>query len=188
MRPDIYEYPNRTFYGGKLVSVPNHTNRIEPELKPYVLFNLMATESHDNSVYKNSDEAQFIYNILHTLQANVHVNIEDNVDNEGYRRFRQNVSVTVNTIDGFQGMENDITIISCVRYNSNNFLQNEQRLNVALTRARQALYIIGNYTLFKDCIPLYDIREDAKKRKLCFDIKERPRHITNLYKYLVNSH
>lgn len=64
-------------------------------------------------------------------------------------RFDEGVYVSVNTVDSFQGMENDIIIISCVRFQPNCFLQNEQRLNVALTRAKQALYIIGNYTLFK---------------------------------------
>lgn len=64
-------------------------------------------------------------------------------------RFKPQVLISVNTVDSFQGMENDIIIISCVRYNPNNFLQSEQRLNVALTRAKQALYIVGNYTLFK---------------------------------------
>lgn len=64
-------------------------------------------------------------------------------------RFNENVTVTVNTVDSFQGMENDVIIVSCVRYAPNYFLQNEQRLNVALTRARQALYVFGNYSLFK---------------------------------------
>lgn len=57
--------------------------------------------------------------------------------------------VTINTVDSFQGSEKDIIIISCVRDSSNSFLQNPNRLNVALTRAKQALYIIGNYSLFK---------------------------------------
>lgn len=61
----------------------------------------------------------------------------------------EHFKVTVNTVDSFQGSENDVIIISCVRDSSNSFLQNRNRLNVALTRAKQALYIIGNYTLFK---------------------------------------
>lgn len=61
----------------------------------------------------------------------------------------EHFKVAVNTVDSFQGSENDIVIISCVRDSSNSFLQNRNRLNVALTRAKQALYIIGNYTLFK---------------------------------------
>ena len=46
--------------------------------------------------------------------------------------------VAVNTVDGFQGGERDIIVISCVRASTTNigFLQEKERLNVALTRAR----------------------------------------------------
>ena len=46
--------------------------------------------------------------------------------------------VVVNTVDGFQGGERDIIVISCVRAGTTNigFLQEKERLNVALTRAR----------------------------------------------------
>ena len=46
--------------------------------------------------------------------------------------------VAVNTVDGFQGGERDIIVISCVRASTTGigFLQEKERLNVALTRAR----------------------------------------------------
>ena len=46
--------------------------------------------------------------------------------------------VAVNTVDGFQGGERDIIVISCVRAGTTGigFLQEKERLNVALTRAR----------------------------------------------------
>lgn len=50
-----------------------------------------------------------------------------------------NFSVSVRSIDGFQGGEEDVIIISTVRCNGNGsvgFLSNRQRANVALTRAR----------------------------------------------------
>ena len=72
MRPEICEYPNKTFYGGKLRSLPIHTNRIIPELKPYLLFNLINTECKDNSDYKNSEEVELIHNLLHTLSKYIH--------------------------------------------------------------------------------------------------------------------
>ncbi|MCL7044876.1 hypothetical protein MKW94_000406, partial [Papaver nudicaule] len=56
-------------------------------------------------------------------------------------------AVRVKTVDGFQGGEEDIIIISTVRSNSEGsigFLSNLQRTNVALTRARRCLWILGD--------------------------------------------
>ncbi len=61
------------------------------------------------------------------------------------RPFRN--SITVNTVDGFQGQERDIIIISLVRANEDGsigFLSDIRRMNVAITRARMKLFILGN--------------------------------------------
>jgi superfamily I DNA and/or RNA helicase len=57
----------------------------------------------------------------------------------------------VNTVDAFQGREKDIIMINCVRSNSSaslkgslGFLVDERRMNVAITRAKHFLFIIGN--------------------------------------------
>ncbi len=55
--------------------------------------------------------------------------------------------ITVNTVDGFQGQERDIILISMVRSNENGqigFLHDLRRMNVAITRARMKLILIGN--------------------------------------------
>ena len=59
-----------------------------------------------------------------------------------YRKF-----ITVNTVDGFQGQERDVVIISLVRSNNEGqigFLRDLRRMNVAITRARMKLIIIGD--------------------------------------------
>ena len=55
--------------------------------------------------------------------------------------------ISVNTVDGFQGQERDIIIISLVRANEEGqigFLRDLRRMNVAITRARMKLIILGD--------------------------------------------
>lgn len=54
--------------------------------------------------------------------------------------------IEVNTVDGFQGREKDIIIMSCVRSSKNGigFLDDDRRMNVAITRARRCLIIVAN--------------------------------------------
>lgn len=55
--------------------------------------------------------------------------------------------ISVNTVDGFQGQERDVILISLVRANDNGeigFLRDLRRMNVAITRARMKLIILGD--------------------------------------------
>ena len=55
--------------------------------------------------------------------------------------------ITVNTVDGFQGQERDVVLISLVRANDTGqigFLRDLRRMNVAITRARMKLFILGD--------------------------------------------
>ena len=64
---------------------------------------------------------------------------------EFFKPFRRYISV--NTVDGFQGQERDIILISMVRANENGdigFLRDLRRMNVAITRARMKLIILGD--------------------------------------------
>ena len=64
---------------------------------------------------------------------------------EFFRPYRR--AIRVNTVDGFQGQERDIIIISLVRNNDGGeigFLRDLRRMNVAMTRARMKLIILGS--------------------------------------------
>jgi superfamily I DNA and/or RNA helicase len=64
---------------------------------------------------------------------------------EFFKPFRRQISV--NTVDGFQGQERDIIVISMVRSNDEGqigFLRDLRRMNVAITRARMKLIILGD--------------------------------------------
>ncbi|XP_074760014.1 5'-3' DNA helicase ZGRF1 [Athene noctua] len=53
-------------------------------------------------------------------------------------------AVQVSTVDAFQGAEKEIIVLSCVRTRQIGFIDSEKRMNVALTRAKRHLLIVGN--------------------------------------------
>jgi superfamily I DNA and/or RNA helicase len=60
-------------------------------------------------------------------------------------------SIAIKTIDGFQGQERDVIYISLVRSNDAleiGFLSDTRRMNVALTRAKKKLVVIGDSATF----------------------------------------
>lgn len=77
-----------------------------------------------------------------------------------YSRTKLNIPVRLNTVDKFQGMERNIIIVSTVRSNKKiengqvrknydiGFAKSPQRLNVALSRAKRLLIIVGNKNFF----------------------------------------
>ena len=55
--------------------------------------------------------------------------------------------VMINTVDSFQGQEKDIIIVSTVRANRRKdigFMKDERRINVALTRSRHLMIVVGH--------------------------------------------
>jgi superfamily I DNA and/or RNA helicase len=60
------------------------------------------------------------------------------------------VDVTIDTVERFQGGERDIMILSLVRAQSSDFVFDERRLNVAITRARRQLVFVAHPELFSN--------------------------------------
>ena len=77
--------------------------------------------------------------------------------------------VHITVVDNFQGEESDIILLSLVRNNSNSnigFLKIENRVCVALSRARKGMYIMGNMDNLTHSSPLWEkIRETLKYQK-----------------------
>jgi len=84
-------------------------------------------------------------------------------------RIKGKTNIVVNTVDGFQGQEKDIIIVSCVRQNVNKnigFMQTTQRLNVALTRARECLYVCGHLNTLRFADAWKALIQDAVARQV----------------------
>ena len=83
--------------------------------------------------------------IISPYRAQVQLLRRLNMKKEFFKPYRRQISV--NTVDGFQGQERDVIVISLVRSNDEGqigFLRDLRRMNVAMTRARMKLIIIGN--------------------------------------------
>ena len=68
--------------------------------------------------------------------------------------------VQVVNVDNFQGEENDIIILSLVRNNKMNsvgFLKEENRVCVALSRARMGFYCFGNFDMLREVVPIWEL-------------------------------
>lgn len=83
--------------------------------------------------------------------------------------------VKVNTVDAFQGQEEDIIIVSCVRASKNSnkklgFVTIPQRLNVALTRAKESLFVCGHFDTLRTDETWRDMIEDATARSLTHNV------------------
>lgn len=152
----IMQFSNQKFYGGKLISSENVKDRkLEEDLfSPFEFIDTAGCsfeESSDESggIF-NADEADILLKRLAQFDAGKH----DIGVISPYRKqasfLREQIhipSVTVQTIDSFQGQERDIILISLVRSNENQqigFLSDYRRMNVAMTRAKCKLVIVGD--------------------------------------------
>ncbi|OMJ25790.1 Intron-binding protein aquarius [Smittium culicis] len=78
----------------------------------------------------------------------------------------------ISTVDQFQGMQSDYIILSLVRTKHIGHIRDFRRLIVAMSRARLGLYVLCNYSLFKDCPEISKTFEILGKRPLSLRITE----------------
>ncbi|XP_009948782.1 PREDICTED: protein ZGRF1 [Leptosomus discolor] len=159
--PAISAIANELFYEGNLIDGVSKKDRSPlldwlPTLCFYSVNGVEQTE-RDNSFY-NMAEAHFAVKLIQSLLASgiegsaVGVitlyksqmckiqNLLRGVHSEAF----EVKAVQVSTVDAFQGAEKEIIVLSCVRTRQIGFIDSEKRMNVALTRAKRHLLIVGN--------------------------------------------
>ncbi|XP_010526369.1 PREDICTED: uncharacterized ATP-dependent helicase C29A10.10c-like isoform X2 [Tarenaya hassleriana] len=203
MHPQIRDFPSRYFYQGRLMdseSVSNAPDEIyykDPILRPYLFFDIShGRESHrGGSVsYENVDEARFCIGLYMHLQktlksmgaGKVSVGIitpyklqlkclrQEFGNALGQEEMKE---LYINTVDAFQGQERDVIIMSCVRASSHGvgFVADIRRMNVALTRARRALWIMGNAAALVKSEDWGALINDARSRSCFMEMDSLPK-------------
>ncbi|MBQ2901691.1 MAG: protein kinase [Agathobacter sp.] len=173
MNPVIGDLISKLFYESKLVSKTSREEKTIPlkmfESKPLVWLSTASRsdrkEERISDSFRNSCEAKIIFEQLLEIDEELG---ELKLKKEtaiiaGYRGQRDrltrlyessykgrfhNMTVEINTVDAFQGRETDIVFYSVVRSNDDGklgFLKDVRRLNVAFSRARELLVVVGDH-------------------------------------------
>ncbi|CAG2220680.1 Protein ZGRF1 [Mytilus edulis] len=159
--PYISQVSNSLFYNNVLrngISVEDRDPVMDelPALCFYDVCDGLEINDRDGSFY-NDKEAQFIMFLIEVLVDRdvdpVRIGVISLYKSQMYKitnllgsnkNCKELKGVMVSTVDAFQGGERDVIILSCVRTRNVGFIDNEKRTNVALTRAKHHLLIVGN--------------------------------------------
>lgn len=172
MHPEIRSFPARYFYENRLRDAAEGLSSLgSPEWyrAPYLLFHLSdSIETQSGTSVYNDAEARLAALMSEGVPGTVSILTPYRAQVDRVRALVNNIETA--TIDGFQGRETDVVIISCVRSSRKEgcvgFLSDRRRLNVALTRARKALWVIGNVDTLRTQPDWAELVADAAERRL----------------------
>jgi predicted DNA helicase len=169
MNEEIAEFPNREFYDGKLKAdeqvkrrtlrdiLPESVDEDREDVKPFLFIDtcdeLEERVRKGSTSRENPGEAQLVKDIAERL-LNRGIRPEDIAVISPYddqvaqiKRMLHVEGLEIKTVDGFQGREKEVVIVSFVRSNKSGtigFLKDLRRLNVSITRAKRKLVLIGD--------------------------------------------
>ncbi len=188
MREKILSFPNKKWYGGKIKSAKKvlRYKNILKKTSPFGQSEIIGIDTaglfkenltKEDHSWKNVKEAKYIKEITDHLELKKtkpsSIGIISPYKAQTKEIKKRIKEIEVHTVDGFQGREKDLIIISLVRSNKNKnigFLSDEKRLNVSLTRAKKHLIIIGdreNFSKNKIFNELWSfIKEEGRYLKL----------------------
>ncbi|XP_057535816.1 uncharacterized protein LOC130813918 isoform X2 [Amaranthus tricolor] len=209
MHPEICHFPSLHFYDGKLLNGVPTSSKTAPfhktsGLGPYVFYDVRdgqecyGKNSGSSSLY-NEGEADAAIELVKNLQKRYPSEFVGErigiitpyksqlslLRSRFSNAFGSSVSseIEFNTVDGFQGREVDILILSTVRSSNSypitpkmnsssiGFVADIRRMNVALTRARLSLWILGNARTLEKNSDWAALLEDARERNLIISVK-----------------
>ena len=194
MHPYLALFPSKAFYEGRVSSGVSIAQREDSNVmkkfifkkgnthnkEPTLFIHVKGTENYGGSgtSFYNEQEAEIIYKAVTKLKQ---CNVKDEdigiitpyVEQKNYllEKFEDESYIEISSVDGFQGQEKEYIFISCVRSNNENqigFVKDERRLNVAITRARKGLIIVGNAECLRANSAIWDklITEYAQRNIL----------------------
>ncbi|RLN09633.1 hypothetical protein C2845_PM11G17480 [Panicum miliaceum] len=195
MHPSISIFPNTSFYSNKILDGPNVTQDSHERsylegamFGPYSFINIIDGREDRGRSKRNMAELGVIMEILHRLKeactgrrqgVSVGIICPYTAQVEAIQHAIGNLNamhplaLRVNSIDGFQGSEEDVIILSTVRSNgkaSIGFLSDQRRANVALTRARHCLWVLGNAATLRGSGSIWaELVRDAEDRRCFFN-------------------
>ncbi|XP_022942074.1 helicase SEN1-like [Cucurbita moschata] len=203
MHPSVSHFPNSKFYGNQILDASIVMNKQlyeehylpSPLFGPYSFINVSGGQEESNDdgqSKKNMFEVvvvaqiiQMLYKAWSNKKKDISIGVispyaaqVSSIQHKLGRKYekKEGFTIKVKSVDGFQGGEEDVIIISTVRSNRGNnigFLSSSQRTNVALTRARHCLWIVGDATtLGKSNSEWREVIKDAKSRQCLFNVEE----------------
>lgn len=172
MHPCLSEFPSNMFYDGTLSNGVTVQERVRREVdfpwpvadSPMMFWSNLGNEeiSASGTSYLNRTEALNVEKIITRFfkagvkPADIGIitpyegqrsYVVTSMQNNGTFKKEQYKEIEVASVDAFQGREKDFIVLSCVRSNDHQgigFLSDPRRLNVALTRAKYGVVILGN--------------------------------------------
>ncbi len=162
MHPHICQWPSSQYYADRLITSPKilpmkPLSSVGITSRPYAIYQVSGQDVQDDLSHSicNKQEANYVVKIIRLIRSEYN---EGNIGvitpyvaqkrliSEHLSRERHLLkSVDVNTVDGFQGDERDIIIISFTRTHVSEFLKEFRRLNVAITRPKSCLIILSSF-------------------------------------------
>lgn len=184
MHSEICAFPSQYFYNGRLQPVVGLDAQYASfSLVPYLVFNVLDSPEENeepSTSWKNDGEAVTVLNLCRAIlgcvgpETSLGIITPYQAQKDIITRLLRSSPPArvalpdVNTIDGFQGQEKDIIVLSCVRAHHQKgfigFVADARRLNVAITRARKALFICGHLNTLKESPEWAALFADAESR------------------------